>query len=240
MLTAQRGASLVAAPPRCGSGRNTRNAASVAVTELLEDDRCRDMKRIPEHHKKIRATIRRYERSMKKEQAENGYIRDGYGKRFLLGSLYLQLGDLDGALEFFAWYEKYFPDDWGDPFHYLCWALALFKAGDPGAKKKLILTMLRNLYLIPHLLGIEMSELNIWHGSNLDEQSYLEYLPEEDKLLWDKEALAWAKTVYEDLEVQDILKKFVEIKAQLKNEPPGPRRSRLVDEGSEIKAWIST
>lgn len=188
------------------------------------------MQRVPEHHKKIRAKIRRYERSMKKEQDEYGHINDGYGKRYLLGPLYLQLGDTKGALESFAWFERTFPDDMGEPFQYLSWSLALYKAGDPGAKRKLIQTMLSNLYLIPHLLGIEMHELNIWHGSNIEEPSYLEYLPIEDKELWGKEELAWAKAIYEDPEAQDILKQYIEIEAKLKSEPRGPRRNRLVAE----------
>ena len=63
-----------------------------------------------EQHKKIKARIRRYERSLRKEQAEYGFIDDGYGKRYLLGPLYLQIEDLLGALQSFRWFEQTFPD----------------------------------------------------------------------------------------------------------------------------------
>jgi hypothetical protein len=36
-----------------------------------------------------------------------------------------------------------------------------------AAARKLRQTMLSNLYLVPHLLGAEQAELNIWHGSNI-------------------------------------------------------------------------
>lgn len=47
----------------------------------------------PPTPQKIRARIRSYERSMRKEQEEFDSINDGYGKRYLLGALYLKLGD---------------------------------------------------------------------------------------------------------------------------------------------------
>ena len=43
------------------------------------------MRLFPDDPKKIRARIRSYERSLRKEQEEHGFIRDGYGKRHLLG-----------------------------------------------------------------------------------------------------------------------------------------------------------
>jgi hypothetical protein len=53
--------------------------------------------------------------------------------------------------------------------------LALYRAGDKeAAKDKLIQTVLKNLYLLPHLLGIKQEILDIWHSSNWDEKEYAE------------------------------------------------------------------
>ena len=47
----------------------------------------------------------------------------------------------------------------GEPLDYLCWSLALYRAGDlEAAAKKLLQTMLRNLYLLPALLGINKTD----------------------------------------------------------------------------------
>lgn len=190
----------------------------------------------PDAQRKLKATIRRYERSLRKEQAEHGFISDGYGKRYLLGPMYMQLGDTEGALRSFEWFQRAFPDDIGEPFQYLCWALVLFRAGKlDAAKKKLVQTMLMNLYLVPCLLSIETPRLDIWHSSNMEEPEYVEYLPGEYLDLWDKNALAWARLVYEKPKVQQILEKCISIRSRLKHEPRGPIRSQLVAEERKLE-----
>ncbi|MCG8587019.1 MAG: hypothetical protein MI757_20120, partial [Pirellulales bacterium] len=93
----------------------------------------------------IRTRIRSHERKLQKE-LYTGYGGDGYGKRFLLGPLYMLLGDVDGALASFDWYEKAFPDDGGEPYQYLTWSLTLYrKELRDEAANKLYQTMLENL-----------------------------------------------------------------------------------------------
>ena len=194
------------------------------------------MYQYPQEPKKIRERINRYERKLRKEYEKFGSISDGYGKRYLLGPLYLILGDLTGAIRSFEWFEHMFPDDIGEPFHYLCWTLALYRSGDmAGASLKLRQTMLSNLYLIPHLLGLAQDRLNIWHGSNIVEKDYLEYAPPEIWELWDKPALQWAKETYDGLEFCRVRARYIEIYEQLGSEPPGPKRSQLVDEAYKIQ-----
>ena len=71
----------------------------------------------PTDPKPIRERIRRYERALKRE-LEAGYGGDGYGKRYLLGPLYMLIGDVDGALASFDWYQQAYPDDGGEPYQY--------------------------------------------------------------------------------------------------------------------------
>jgi hypothetical protein len=73
----------------------------------------------PQDPKKIRARIRRYERALQREQACYGFIDDGAGKRYLLGPLYLLMGDTAGVVRSFSWFAQTFPDDSGDPLQYL-------------------------------------------------------------------------------------------------------------------------
>ena len=189
----------------------------------------------PTDPKRIRERIRRYERALKKE-LENGFGGDGYGKRFLLGPLYMLMGDVDGALVSFDWYEKAYPDDGGEPYQYLTWALALFR-GDrrQEAFNKLYQTMLENLYLVPFLLGRNPQPLDIWHGSNLGWIEYAVEIPRELLSLWDDVALQWAREVSKNPVVVEKVARYVAIHRELKSEPRGPRRTALVNEAFTLK-----
>jgi hypothetical protein len=190
----------------------------------------------PEEPKKIRARITRYERELRRERDKFGYISDGYGKRYLLGPLYLLMGDVEGAVKSFDWFEQTFPDDVGEPVHFLCWTLALYHSGDTSqAAQRLRQTMLSNLYLIPHLLGREQDELDIWHGTNYEQKGFLEYVPPEIWALWDAPALLWAEKIYDSPEFCRIRTRYIEIHEQLKSAPRGPRRSALVDEAFSLQ-----
>jgi hypothetical protein len=199
------------------------------------------MLQFPRTPSKIRERIRRYERDLRKEQKTHGSIHDGYGKRYLLGPLYLLAGDLTGALASFEWFERTFPDDMGDPLHYLCWTLALYRGGDTeSASRKLRQTMLANLYVIPHLLGLEQKELDMWHGSNLAEKDYLDDVPPEIWALWDPSALQWARETYKSPALSRVRTRYIEIYRQLKSEQPGPKRSALVREAFSLLAIADT
>ena len=103
----------------------------------------------PKTPKAIRDRIRRYERALEKELKE-GYGGDGYGKRYLLGPLYMLLDDVEGALASYDWYEESYPDDGGDPYQYLTWALALYRAGlRHEAFNRLYQTILENYIKFP-------------------------------------------------------------------------------------------
>ena len=105
-----------------------------------------------------------------------------------------------------------------------------------GASLKLRQTMLSNLYLLPHLLGLAQDELDIWHGSNLAEKDYLQYAPPEMWTLWDEPALQWARERYESPELRRVRARYIEVYEQLKTEPPGPKRNELVSEAYGLEA----
>ncbi|MDY0279027.1 MAG: hypothetical protein RBR35_00530 [Salinivirgaceae bacterium] len=191
---------------------------------------------LPDDPTKIRGLIKRYESALKQERKKFGFIRDGSGKRYLLGPLYLLLSDNAGAVKSFKWFESTFPDDVGEPGQYLCWTLLHYRNGNlEAAYKKLIKTMLMNLYLIPRLLGIPQEEIDMWYGSNWATQDYLAYIPSSFFSLWDEGALKWAREVYEGLKCKAIRSRWVEIYRQLKTEPVGDVRTRLVNEAMRLE-----
>lgn len=194
----------------------------------------------PKDPRQIRTRIRSYERSLRQEKKRFGFIHDGSGKRYLLGPLYLLMGDTAGALKSFAWFAKNFPDDSGDPLHLLCWTLVLYRSGDQEkATMKLRQTMLSNLYLLPRLLGDEQDEIDMWHGSNLAEKSYIDEFPDELFALWEPAAFQWADQAYWSDPMRRIRQRYIAIFHQLQSEPVGPRRSQLVQEAFRLKSPLS-
>lgn len=183
----------------------------------------------------IRTRIRRDERALRQEQKRFGVIRDGAGKRYTLGPLYVLMGDTEGALRSFAWFAETFPDDSGEPLHVLCWTLALYRAGQTEqAAAKLCQTMLSNLYLMPRLLGGDQDVIDMWHPSNRSEKSYVDALPDELFAVWEPSALEWARAVYDSEPMRRVRDRYIAIYTQLKEEPPGPTRSRLVEEAFQL------
>jgi hypothetical protein len=184
---------------------------------------------------KIRSRLRSYERKLQQEKKKYGYYHDGAGKRYQVGPHYMLLDDNDGALAAFEWFEKEFSDDVGEPGHFLCWTLALHRAGNEiGAARKLRQTMFCNLYLVPHLLGSPIAELDIWHGSSDAEPSYVEYVPEAYLQLWTDAERGWASGLYQSPGFQSVRERYIEIARALDTTPPGPERSRLVEEMYEL------
>ena len=173
----------------------------------------------PTDPKKIKARITRYERELRREYETHRFISDGAGKRYLLGPLYLLIGDLAGAVKSFAWFARMFPDDSGEPAHRLCWALALYRAGQlDAAAHQLRQAMLCNLYVLPHVLGREQARLPIWHASNWDTEEYLQYIEPAIWALWDRQAVRWAGTLYDSAEFVSVRARYIEIYGQLQTE----------------------
>ena len=195
------------------------------------------MSQFPKDPRQIKKLISRFERSMRKEYETFGYIRDGSGARYLLGPFYLALGDVPGALGSFRWFDEEFPDDIGEPFHYLCWTLALYRSGDVAAATlKLRQTMLSNLYLVPHLLGIEREELPFKLTLNSEWRDWVLEGDPAMMVLWDAPALQWARETYQSREFRRVRDHYIHICILLEDERPGPTRSQLVNELFDLRA----
>ncbi len=185
---------------------------------------------------KIRSRLRSYERKLRKEKEKYGFYDDSAGKRYQVGPHYMLLGDNDGALAAFEWFDKEFSDDVGEPGHFLCWSLALHRAGNEiGAAKKLRQTMFSNLYLVPRLLGSSIAELDIWHGSSDAEPSYVEHIHEPYLRLWSDAEREWVGSLYDCPGFRSARERFIEISRALDSTRAGPERSRLVEEMHKLE-----
>ena len=87
-------------------------------------------------------------------------------------------------------------------------------------------------------VGENSRQLDIWHGSNLEEIEYAIDLPQSLAALWDELSLAWARSVQQDPRIVAKIDRYVEIHRELNTLSPGPRRSRLVREASAMRLQL--
>lgn len=163
-------------------------------------------------------------------------LRDGYGKRFLLGPLYLMLGNVQDTLDHYKWYQETYPGDSGYAFNFLCWAITLYRYGDiEGAEKKVIRTMLSNIFLIPYILGHEIPSLDSWEDRYFNELMEIEDFPHEILDFIACEEMEWIKALHESPKLTTIREKYIGINDQLENLPRGERRTKLCYELFRIR-----
>ncbi len=189
------------------------------------------MSDIPDDPKKIRERIRRYERGLQKEKQTFGSYNDGAGKRYFIGPLYLLLGDLEGALKAFQWFDTTFPDDSGEAGQSLCWALAAYRSGDrKEAIHRLTRAMLQSRYVIPRLLGEPIDGLTVSADSDELRLMELDWIPAQYFSSWAPDEREWASREYHGEELTALRNRHLEITRALEKEPVGPRRTQLVEE----------
>lgn len=186
--------------------------------------------------KKIRARALRLRRALLKEQENFGEIDDGAGKRYLIGPLFVQCGDMDSALSHYAWFEEHCPDDGGDPIHYLFWALALYRAGNMAeARVKLMETLIQNIYLLPALLGLPAKLEDIWHSSNLEDPDYITYVAPEFIPTLSKEERSWIEGQLESDRFRALRSGYVATYQKLKYEHNYDARWKILDGWDKLR-----
>ena len=182
---------------------------------------------------RIENKIKKYTAHLRSEKRRFGGYDDSSGLRYLLGHNYLLVDDIKGALRYFKWFKKEFDDDCGEPFQYLSWTVALFLNNQlKDARQKLIETFLKNLYLIPHILGY--TNLDIYnmdyHSSNWEHKEYAESLPEEYFNYITDDFKTWADSILNEDVVKSIINRHIELHNKLKNENNSNIRGKLINE----------
>ncbi len=91
-----------------------------------------------------------------------GFYHDGGGLRYAQPELYIKLHDYTGALRYFNWFDKNFPNDAGTPQFLFEYALILFKTNRiEKAEIKILETHMSNQYLIDYFLNrISIPDIN--------------------------------------------------------------------------------
>jgi hypothetical protein len=177
----------------------------------------------------------RLKRALGNEQRKYGFIDDGAGKRYRIGPLFVLAGELQKAIDFFAWYEKFCAEDSGEPLHYFCWALALHRTGNrEQANSKLLETMVQNIYLLPMLLGAQPVPYDMWHSSNREEPGYRAEIPDEYIPELSEEERSWIKTQLGSFRFRRVLDEYVSTYRMLKTEKNVEKRSQILKQWYEF------
>jgi tetratricopeptide (TPR) repeat protein len=144
-------------------------------------------------------------------------INDNQGVRYLIGSIYHQMGDLDKAI-------KWYIQNLDDPDNLYNYGLALIQQNKmEAAAKTLISAIFENPYVAPMLLKDKLPERDWWHGSNLAEPQYAEDYVKKYGNWWEKEesALMLLRAIWDHGEVQRTLRDFIAVRRAMKNSSSG-------------------
>jgi hypothetical protein len=190
---------------------------------------------LPDPEAKLRDRATRLKRALLKEKRKFGRIDDGAGNRYLIGPLYVLAGAHEAALEFYKWYKSEFSDDSGEPMHYFYWALLLHRKGEiERANAKLLETMIRNVYLLPILLGSSPATYSLWHGSNWSQPTYAAEVPPELLPQLSTEEHSWIEEQLNSFPFRLALDEYVSTFRALNTERDVGKRRTILKRWDEV------
>jgi len=155
---------------------------------------------------------------------------DNQGVRYLIGALYHQLGDLEGAIK---WYIK--TSD--DPVCLHNYGLALIQQDSlEKAFRILIHAIHSNPYIVPKLLKVKLPPSDWWHGTNLAEPDYARDYVDDFGSWWkrDKGPLQLLSSVWHFPEVQQRLMDFIATRRAVQKAETGEDRVSLCRAGDKL------
>lgn len=122
----------------------------------------------PKQIERIKIKITKIKKELAADKKRwGGFYDDSRGLRYLPPELYLKIRDYPGALRYFNWFHKNFPEDAGFPLFLFEWAITLFKLGKlKNAEDKILETYSSNAYIIHSFLEIKNNHLFISENSN--------------------------------------------------------------------------
>ena len=158
-----------------------------------------------------------------------GYYDDSRGLRYAPPELYLKIKDYKGALRYFNWFEKNFPDDIGFPGFLFEYTLTLFKNKKiEKAENKVLETFISNPYLIDYFLDKELTDYYPDENSEWKKESLKKYFiySKHDPGLED--FIEWLEIHIGNPKFLSVKNEIIEIENKLITERREPTRTALV------------
>ena len=188
---------------------------------------------LPEDRKKYRNRASRARRALLREKERFQEISDGSGKRYRVCVFFVLSGAPEKAVEFLDWFEQEFPEDCGEPVFLLFASLAHYRTGSlEKARKYLLDTMVRNIYLLPYVCSQPLTKVDLWHPSNWSEPAYIEDVAEFPEEPTSKER-EWIRCQFEDALFTEVRTRYIETHRALQHTEDVDSRSRILREWRE-------
>ena len=186
---------------------------------------------------KIKNTIKVYKSRLAGEKKRFGGYFDNGGVRHKIPELYIQLGDYKGALTYFRWFEKEFPDDSCFPFFDLLWSFAYFKnKKEKDAIRLAYRTAFSNIYMIDLLCN---KPISFNDKSEPYDLGYAKELIEWCEKLLTKDFKIWICKLNETEDFKANINKFISIQKLIDDESLGESRSHLLAESKKLERGLT-
>ena len=142
---------------------------------------------------------------------------------------YLKIQDYSGALKYFNWFHKTFPDDTGYPDFLFEWTITLFYCDKiRDAEKKAFQTHFRNTYYFDKFFDKEIIPLDKWEGSNWEHAEMTRDLIYSCKQPALVDFSNWLQAFINSDHFMQTSKTYIDLNRQLKDAPVGQKRTELI------------
>lgn len=189
---------------------------------------------------KIKKKIKVCRARLATEKKMFGAYDDSQGLRYYIPELYLKIQDYKGALVYFRWFSKAFPDDIGYPDFNLFWTATLFENSKISeAIKKAYKTAFSNTYLIDLLSGKDPVQLDKSEPIGFETLEYAKDAYEDCINFLTSEFQVWISNLSETDEFVYNMKKFISIQKLIKDEPIGKLRTELIQTSRKITRQLT-
>jgi hypothetical protein len=190
---------------------------------------------------RIQKTIKIYRARLAAEKRRFGGYFDNGGTRYIIPEFYLQIEDYKGALIYFRWFSKAFPDDCGFPSFNLFWTITLFQNNKiKEAVKKAYATAFSNTYLIDLICGKKPTQLDKSELSGSEDLKYANQIHDGCVNLLTAEFISWLCSLSETVDFKKNLNLYISLQKLIKDESSGPTRTKLLKESAKLEKLLTT
>ena len=190
----------------------------------------------PKQIERAKKKIADIKRTLAAEKRKFGCYDDSRGLRYLPTKYFIQLGDYNGGQAYLKWFEKNFPDDGGFPEFLFEQTIIFFKCGKlKEAEQKAFQTFCSNPYWFDKFFDKPITQLDMWHSSNITRPEYTEalgYSSTEQNLA---DFTDWLNKLISTDDFINRSNKYVDIYRRLNTETDKEMRHYLVRQASQLK-----
>jgi tetratricopeptide (TPR) repeat protein len=190
---------------------------------------------------RIQAKILKIKKALAADKRRwGGYYDDSQGLRYLPPELYLKIRDYKGALRYFNWFAKNFPDDIGYPVFLFEWAITLFKTNRlEQAENKALRTFYGNPYLLDGFLQRQLPDPGLYESSNWESRDLIDSLPYSKAQEELADFTAWLEGFMNSEKFTAFAQQIQAIRQALKKDPAWEERTALLQAEWRLRDAVS-